>query len=174
MGRDKALVLVEGRPMAARVAEAARAAGATRVVAVGGQEGALEALDLPVVADPQPGGGPLQAVVGSLEALGPGIVLVLACDLVQPDPAAMAATVDALGGAPEAAVAVPLDDRGRRQWVHSAWRPTIAEPVLAEAWQRRERSLHRAVAGLVVLDVRGVERTGLLDADRPEDLPGDG
>jgi molybdopterin-guanine dinucleotide biosynthesis protein A len=86
----------------------------------------------------------------------------------------MAATVGALSAVPEAAVAVPVDDGGRRQWVHSAWRPAVAAPAVAEAWRRGERSLHRAVGGLVVLDVPGLDGTALLDADRPEDLPGDG
>lgn len=174
MGRDKALLVVDGRAMAVRVAEAARAAGASRVVAVGGSAPALDALGLPVVPDPHPGGGPLQAVLGSLDALAAEVVLVLACDLVHPDPAAMAATAGALAAAPEAAVAVPLDDAGRRQWVHSAWRPAAAAPALAEAWRRGERSLHGAVDGLVVLDVPGLAGAGLVDADRPEDLPGDG
>jgi len=174
MGRDKALLVVDGRAMALRVADAARAAGASRVVAVGGRAPALDALGLPVVPDPHPGGGPLQAVVASFDALAAEVVLVVACDLVYPDPAVMAATAGALADAPKAAVAVPVDDRGRRQWVHSAWRRTVAAPALAEAWRRGERSLRGAVEGLVVLEVPGLDAAGLFDADRPEDLPADG
>ena len=58
MGRDKATLPVDGVPMAARVADALRRAGAEPVLAVGGDQAALEALGLTWVADRHPGEGP--------------------------------------------------------------------------------------------------------------------
>src|SRR5205085_1408893 len=76
---------------AERVADALRAAGADPVVAIGGDEPALRALGLTVVADAHPGEGPLGGIITALEALGERaeLVAVLACDLVDPDPAAI-------------------------------------------------------------------------------------
>ena len=68
MGRDKALLLVEGVPMAQRVAEALRAAGATEVLAIGGDAPALTALGLHLRPDDRPGDGPLPATITALGA----------------------------------------------------------------------------------------------------------
>lgn len=170
MGRDKALLLVDGRPMAERVAAAARAAGAVEVVAVGGDAGALEALGLRYVPDLVPGAGPLPAVVAALGVVPGDAVLVLGCDLVAPSPGAMAEVVGALLADPGADVAVPVDDGGRRQWVHAAWRPR-ARGALAAAHRAGVRALHRAVADLAVLDVPQLPADALRDADVPGDLP---
>lgn len=173
MGRDKALLPVEGQPMALRVAQAARAAGADRIVALGGDPVALRALGLDVRPDDHPGEGPLAALVGALSASGSEVLLVIACDLVAPSPAAMAATVEALRADPTAEVAVPLDRAGRPQWAHAAWR-TRAAPTLARAVAAGVRSFAQGAASLAVVPVAGLDPGALLDADRPEDLPVDG
>jgi molybdopterin-guanine dinucleotide biosynthesis protein A len=187
MGRDKALLPVGGVPMAVRVADALRDAGATDVVAVGGDAGALAALGLRVVPDDEPGAGPLAAIVTALGAApeppgagrpdvpqpGPVPVLVVACDLVAPSPAAMRATVAALVGDPAADVAVP-DAGGRPQWAHAAWHPRV-RPALATRLRAGERAVHRGVAaaGLRVVPVAGLADAALADADTPADLPGE-
>jgi molybdopterin-guanine dinucleotide biosynthesis protein A len=128
MGRDKALIPIDGRPMALRVATALMEAGAAEVVAVGGDAGRLSALGLDVVRDaavvpdpggtdvgsrpwldeaPMAGGGPLVGIVTALAALTDEVVMVAACDLVAPSAEAMAATVAALASAPGYDVAVP-------------------------------------------------------------------
>ena len=219
MGRDKALLPVGGVPMALRVADALRAAGADEVVAVGGDATALAALGLTVVPDDHPGAGPLAAIVTALAAgaapgspaaapdAAPGTpgaasdaapgspgaasdaagagrargrnagagddrpVLVVACDLVAPSPAAMRATVRALADAPGADVAVP-EAGGRPQWAHAAWRPGAAA-ALRGRLAAGERAVHRGVAaaGLVVVAVPDVAPGALADADTPADLP---
>jgi molybdenum cofactor guanylyltransferase len=186
MGTDKALVEIDGTPMAVRVARALAAAGARRVIAVGGDARALAAAGLEVVSDLEPGAGPLGGVVTALGALtgadgdadtdadaGPGVVFVASCDLVQPSAAAMARTVGALGDAPDAAVAVPLVG-GRRQWMHAAWRAGAA-PTLGSAFAAGERAIHAAcaVGGLPVLEV-DLPATAVADADAPADLPSSG
>lgn len=171
MGTDKALLAVAGRPMALRVAEALAAAGADPVVCVGGDGRALAAHGLEVVPDAAPGEGPLAAVVTALAALTGRTVLVAACDLVAPDPDAMAATVRALHGS-GADVAVPVID-GTPQWIHAAWAPSALEPLQA-ALAGGERAIHRAARRLSVCTVDGLDPAALADADHPGDLPGAG
>src|SRR5688572_7864759 len=72
MGTDKALVEIDGTPMAVRVARALTAAGARRVIAVGGDARALASAGLEVVPDLEPGAGPLGGVVTALDALTRG------------------------------------------------------------------------------------------------------
>jgi molybdenum cofactor guanylyltransferase len=173
MGRDKALLEVRGTPMARRVADALAAAGATSVVAVGGDAPALRALGLAVVPDEAPGAGPLAAVATALRYAGRSgddVVLVVACDLLRPSPAAMAAVIGTLAGHPRADLAVPVAE-GRRQWGHGAWR-TRALPRLDAQLATGERAIHRAVAaaGLVVAEATGVPEDDLADADTPNDL----
>lgn len=172
MGRDKALVTIDGRSLAGRVADAVAQAGADRVVAVGGDAAALEAEGLTVVADAEPGAGPLTGIISALAGTGGNIVFVAACDLVAPSARAIASTVRSLAADPEGDVAAPLVD-GRRQWMHAAWRLRAQMP-LAAAFAAGERAVHAAVAaaGLRVVEV-GVDPRAVADADVPSDLPPD-
>jgi molybdopterin-guanine dinucleotide biosynthesis protein A len=194
MGRDKALLPVDGEPMARRVAAALTAAGATEVIAVGGATAALADLGLTVVPDGpglpvavgepgtepavgprgrhQVGGrGPLVGIVTALGALGTDVILVVACDLVSPSTEAMAATVAALAAEPAADLAVPRQGE-QHEWLHAAWRGT-ARPRLVEQLAAGERSVHGAVAraGLRMVAVDGLAARALVDADSPGDLP---
>jgi molybdopterin-guanine dinucleotide biosynthesis protein A len=184
MGRDKALVCVDGRALALRVADALRAAGAEPVLAVGGDLEALAALGLAGVPDEEPGAGPLTGILTALAQGNAPVTFVAACDLVAPSAEAVTATVAALGGAGGAValaaarggvalgaaeVAVPLVD-GRRQWMHAAWRAGAAAP-LAAAFAAGERAVHAAVAaaGLRVADL-SLPPAAVADADTPADL----
>ncbi|TML12241.1 MAG: hypothetical protein E6G39_12150 [Actinobacteria bacterium] len=69
MGRDKALIEVAGEPLVQRVARALTAAGAERVVVIGGDRRRIEALGLEVVADRFPGEGPLGGVLTAMSAI---------------------------------------------------------------------------------------------------------
>ena len=68
MGRDKATLVLDGRPLAVRVADELAAAGALRVEAVGGDAEALVRAGLVHRPDRWPGEGPLGGIVTSLEA----------------------------------------------------------------------------------------------------------
>jgi molybdenum cofactor guanylyltransferase len=146
------------------------------VCAVGGDADALSRLGLRTVADRWPGSGPLGGIVtamSEMDAAGTpaGIVLVAACDLVDPSPATMAATVRALAESPGASVATPtLADR--RRWDQAAWRTTALD-ALTRQFESGERAVHRAVtaAGLTVIEVHDVAPSSLADADTPADLP---
>jgi molybdopterin-guanine dinucleotide biosynthesis protein A/rhodanese-related sulfurtransferase len=170
MGRDKALVEVGGTAMARRVADALRAAGADRVVAVGGDAEALTGRGLLVVPDRWPGEGPLGGLITALDDAdgAAGVAVVLACDLTAPDPAAIARLVDHRARADCDAV-VPVVD-GRRQWLHGAWDRRTAG-ILADVFAAGERSLVGAALSLRIAALDDVAPAAVRDADRPEDLP---
>jgi molybdopterin-guanine dinucleotide biosynthesis protein A len=167
MGRDKALIEVDGVPMACRVAAALRQAGATAVIAVGGDLAALRALGLDARADDHPGEGPLGGILTALRLAGEDIVAVAACDLPSIDPAELAAVVAALDATADAAV--PVVD-GRLEPLHAAYRARC-RPVLAAAFDRGERAVRRALVALSVVEIRPVDAKSLRNVNFPGDLP---
>ncbi|MCP3853796.1 MAG: molybdenum cofactor guanylyltransferase [Actinomycetia bacterium] len=170
MGTDKAFIPVDGVPMVQRVATALTAAGARRVVVIGGDQARLAGLGLDSVADPDPGLGPLAALATAL-ALLPGPTVVLPCDLTRPDATTIARLVTALIDTPEAQVALPWTPPGQPiDVLSSAWRSSALIPArrLLAAGVRAPRVL---VAELVVAEVSGLDSATIVDADRPEDLP---
>lgn len=169
MGRDKALLLLDGRPLAARVADELQAAGAGRVEAVGGDADALRRAGLSHRPDRWPGEGPLGGIVTALEAPGGAdVVVVASCDLVAPDRRALRQVATALLEA-GADAAVPVV-AGRHQWLHTAWHRRVAG-VLGDVFAAGERSVAGAVLGLRVVTVPELRVEALRDADRPDDLP---
>jgi len=153
MGRDKALIEIDGVAMAERVTVALRAAGASSVARIGDE-----------VTDLHPGAGPLGGVITALRWSDEPLTVIAPCDLLAPDPDAFRALASALAGG-EALAAVPAVDRP----LPLALRRAALEP-LAAAFAAGERSLHRALDGvpLVVVELPAV---ALADADAPEDLP---
>ena len=168
MGQDKAQLEVDGVPMAARVADALRAAGADEVWAVGGDPVGLRLAGLEVVPDDVPGGGPLPATLTALEHATQSLVVVLSCDLVHPSPSAVATVLEALHRAPGALAAVPVVG-GHHQWTQAAWRVGAREALRA-AQTGGATSLRRAAVALNIADVPGIDPVHVLDADTPEDL----
>ena len=169
MGTDKALVEIDGVPMAARVAAALERAGASAVAAVGGDPAAITALPLPYVADDHPGDGPLGATVTALRHVGSApIVVILGCDLLAPSDEVVATLVQRLADR-DADVVVPRVE-GRAQWMHAAWRRRVTG-VLADVFASGERSLFGAVHGIDVDFVDSTDPAPFRDADTPEDLP---
>jgi molybdopterin-guanine dinucleotide biosynthesis protein A len=171
MGRDKALLEVDGVPMARRVADALRQAGAGRVVALGGDGAALSAMGLEVRADAMPGDGPLPATLQALEESGEDVVVVLSCDLLAPSAEAIRTLLAALAADAAAVAAVPLVD-GHLQWTHAAWR-VAAAPLLRDRYDQGARSLRRAATDLSIAEVGGLPAAAVADADLPSDLPSD-
>ena len=165
MGRDKALLPIEGHAMAARVAQALTDAGASDVVCVGGDVEALRALGLTAVHDDHPHAGPLGGLVTGMARATEAITLITPCDLVRPSAEPFRALVTTLLAVP-AMAALPIVD-GRWRPLPAALR-TTARRALADSFAEGERAVHRAIERLefVTVDV-GV----LTDADTPEDLP---
>lgn len=166
MGRDKALLPVDGVAMAARVAAALRDAGCSPVTAIGGDRSGLEALGLAVVDDPWPGEGPLGGILAALGAAEEAVVVV-ACDLPWLDAATVTRVVAAEGIDLERTDVV-VASSGRREPLCARWQPS-ARDTLRRAFADGERAVHRAMAMLRVAEV-AVDPHRVADADTPEDL----
>ena len=167
MGRDKTLLPVDGRPMAALAAEALRAAGADPVVAIGGDVAALSAIGLDVVPDLHPGEGPLGGLLTAFEALRDHeLVAALATDLPAITPEVVATLVAAIGH--DDAVFAATDDR--LEPLCGLWRVETCGAVLGRAFSDGERAVHRALAPLVHHTVP-VPPALLRNVNEPDDLP---
>jgi molybdopterin-guanine dinucleotide biosynthesis protein A len=162
MGRDKATLLIDGLPMARRVADALLGAGCVEVVTIGSPVEGIGGL-----ADDDPGAGPLGAVVTALRWAGERAVIVAACDLVAPDPAVFADLAAHLAVGVDAVVPVSGE---RLQPLAAVYAPSALAP-LAAAFDHGERSITAAMTALAVRYVEGLSPSGFVDADTPGDLP---
>jgi molybdopterin-guanine dinucleotide biosynthesis protein A len=174
MGRTKALIEVDGVPMASRVAAALRAAGCQTVVAAGGDAEELAPLGLDLVPDVVAGEGPLAGILAVLEWFGAGDhaaddgpdVFVVACDLPYLDPRDLRAMVEHRGFGVDVVVA-------RTQFLEptcAIWSASSL-PHLRAAFVDGVRALYRAVDGLVVIEVE-ITADSLRNMNTPEDLGG--
>lgn len=177
-GVAKGTVAVGGRPLVARVAAAAADAG--RLVVVGPMP-VLTGDDLHrcVVntAEEPPGSGPVAGIAAGFPHVGADQVAVLACDLPFLTPEVVVALRAALAAAPEAAVALPVDDDGRDQLLCSVWRSTALVAALARLGDPAGASVRTlvALAGVVArVGPRPGSASGgpppWFDCDTPEDL----
>lgn len=170
MGRDKALLPIDGLAMAARVAAAMAAAGADEVFCVGGDVGRLRALGLEAVPDRHPGQGPLGGLVTAFAWARHPVLLAAPCDLLHPSASAMAAVVSTLASAPAAVLGVVPVAGGIRQPLDGAYRAEVGA-VLAAAFAAGERSVKGAVAAVPVIELDTPDPGAHADADVPADLP---
>jgi molybdopterin-guanine dinucleotide biosynthesis protein A len=171
MGRTKAVLEYEGRPMGARVADALADAGCEPVVLVGGAPDELAPLGRPLLADLHPGAGPVGGVVTALvegRRIGADAVAVVACDLPRLDGAVVRALREALAATPDAAVAVARTDR--IEPACALWRTDAVDRVEA-AFAAGTRALHLVIDAEVSVEV-DVDSSRLRNVNTPEDLPG--
>jgi len=157
MGRDKALMMHEGVPLALRMARVLASAGCAPVSIVGRQEG-LRELGLPVVVEPEhPGHHPLFGVAAALAHARPAdFALVCPCDLVDLRPSTVA---QLLRQRPCVAIGA------RRQPLLAVW-PTAAYVEVLEG-ARQGRSAHALSRELPTVDVTEAD---LRNANSPQDL----
>ena len=165
MGGDKALIEVNGIALARRVAEVALAAGADRVVCVGGDEPALRSLGLATVSDGYPGEGPLGALLTAFATLDASTIVALSCDLPDLDVATITAVLTQLD---DHAVALAMTDR---------WHPLVAaydrarcEGPFAAVFASGGRALHTAIRLVDVVTVRIPEPSRVRNVNYPADL----
>ena len=157
--------------MARIAADALAAAGAAEVFCVGGDLQALRAHGLDARLDRHPGEGPLGGIVSGLTEARAPLVVVLTCDLPLITGAEVTRVVATLRAHEEAAAAAPVVDR-RPQFLTAAYRVGVALAELRAAFDGGERAVRRGARGLAWVGVDGLDLDHLLDADRPEDLPG--
>ncbi|KAA0232410.1 MAG: Molybdenum cofactor guanylyltransferase [Acidimicrobiales bacterium] len=165
MGVDKATLVVGGRPLALRVAGALEAAGAGEVFAVGGDAEILSDLGLEVVPDRYPGQGPLGGLITAIASASNDAVVVTACDLPSVNAETIVEVLEALGSFD---AAVPVLSSAR-QFLCGAYHKRCLGPLLA-AFEAGERSIHRSLGHLEVVEVSGLDPASLRDADTPGDL----
>lgn len=191
MGRDKALIVVDGVALARRIADALTAAGADLVVVVGGAPDWAAALELPVVADRWPGEGPLGGLVtamatpgrspdaehgaGESTAVDGRPVVVAACDQPDVDPGTIRRLLDALAAARQDAVAgtsgplgaVPRTPDGVVHPFPSAWMPEAGSRISDLFAAGERRALAAATIGVIEV---AVSAQVVADLDTPEAL----
>jgi molybdopterin-guanine dinucleotide biosynthesis protein A len=164
MGVDKALLEVDGVPMAQRVAEVLSAATQSSVLLVGGPASTADLLGLAYVPDAIVGEGPLVGVWTAMSATV-GDVIISACDLPFLDTATVSRFLEAQCASGDVAVAV-VD--GMPQQSLARWNRSVFTRV-AEAVVSGQRSLRDVLATVDVVEVP-CERSPLLNANRPSDL----
>lgn len=169
MGTDKAFLVApgdaQGRPLARVAVDALQVAGASEVLAIGGDADRLRAeVDptLRAVADGWPGEGPLGGITTALAAAREPIVVVLACDLPRVTADAVLAVVDAMGGGADAAVP-------GRHVLLAAYRRTC-RTIFEVAMAVGVRSPREALEGLDVVDVALADPSWADNANTPADL----
>lgn len=170
MGRTKALIEVDGRAMADRVLDAARALGADPVVILGGDPVELAVVNAPVIADRYPGEGPLAGVLGALHHFEDVAdrVLVLPCDLAHVDAATLLPLVDAEVGDGVSQVWVAATDR--LEPMCAIWSVQALDQI-QERFDAGERALHEMIGELPHVAVT-VDPAGLVNINTPDQLPG--
>ena len=94
MGVDKATMVVDGKPMVVRVADALWEAGCHPVECQGGDLVAIGEYGIDAWPDTRPGGGPLTAVHDALARHRTSNVVIAACDLADLDGDAVRALID--------------------------------------------------------------------------------
>ena len=166
MGRDKALLPVDGVAMAASVASALTDAGAVEVRCIGGDLAGLRLLGLDAVPDSYEDAGPLAGLITGMESTTASMVVIAPCDLVAPTGQTFRDLVAALE-ASDAVAVVPIVDGQWRPLPVALRRDVLA--ALADAFAQGERAVHRAIERL---DFEAIDIGPIVDADAPEDLPG--
>lgn len=176
MGRDKAFIEHDGRPLVRIAADALLAAGAVHVTCIGGDLDRLRSLGLDATADRHPGEGPLGGLIDALRltpgASRPGeddVVMVLTCDLPLVDGSVIEPIVAALGSQPAADAAAPRFD-GRPQLLSAAYRAVRVLPRAEAAFAAGLRAVRAGLDGAAIVEVTGLDAAKLTDADTPEAL----
>ncbi len=170
MGTNKALIEVDGRAMADRVLDAARAVGVDPVVILGGDPYELAALSAPVVLDRYPGEGPVAGVLGALRHFEGAAerVLVLPCDLAHVDAATLLPLIEAEAGDGFSQVWVAATER--LEPMCAIWSIQAADRI-QELFDAGERALHAVISELPHVAVT-VDPAGLANINTPDQLPG--
>ena len=170
MGREKALIEIDGVAMADRVATALEVAGCDPVVLVGGEPGSLAELGRRVIPDVHPGRrGPVAGIHAAVSGLGADAVVVIACDL----PGVTAHDVELLVGAwrtgrptPDAVVA----HTGRREPLCALWDARCLADLDAALGGGRDPSVLSVLEALSTVAEVVVPDGHLHNVNTPSDL----
>ena len=172
MGRNKALLELEGEPLAARVAAALRPVS-DELIIVANDPAPYRFLDLPIVPDIQPGHGPLMGLYSGLSAALGELAIAVAVDMPFLTPQFLGLL---LSLAPGYDVVIP-EAEGRLHPLCAVYRRATCLPPMEAAIARGQR---RLIAFHPQVRVRRVdERTlrrvspdlrALINVNTPEEL----
>jgi molybdopterin-guanine dinucleotide biosynthesis protein A len=165
MGRDKAFIEIDGRPMVQSAQRALLDAGASNVVTIGGNAAALANLGLEALPDTTPGEGPLGGIIDALEHTDEDVVVVLACDHPTMEADLVRLLVTKIAGTD---AAVPVVDGVPQPLAAAYVRRSL--PVLRTAFAAGERSPRSALRELRWRAVEGVDPAWVRDVDEPRDV----
>ena len=172
MGTHKALVEVDGVPMAGRVATTLERAGCDPVVLIGGEPGLLRPLGRKVLPDVHGGRrGPVAGIHTALSELGADAVLVAACDLPDLD----SSTVGALREAWSMPIETPdvvVAHTDRREPLCAIWSSRCAEPLGEVLALGRDPSVREILEVLSKVVEVAVPAERLRNVNTPDDLRG--
>lgn len=170
MGVDKATLVVDGKPMAVRVADALWEAGCHPVECQGGEAETIGQYGLEVVADREPGRGPIIAIHQALARHPECDVVVAACDLVDLDGDTVGELVAT--GTGDDTTEVVVASTGAERHLVSWWRrgsmARLGELIAAGVTSYRD-----ALTQLSTVDVE-VAGTAMHNVNTPTDLQGRG
>jgi len=169
MGREKALIEIDGVAMMRRVADSLTDAGCAPVVAVGGDRVRLTGSGLAVITDGWPGEGPLGGIITALSATGTATCIV-ACDVPWVSSVTLRRLLEVAATSADD-VDVVAASTGRLEPLCAVWLPSAAGP-LADAFGAGERAVRRAMGALRVVTVE-VDAADLRNVNTPADLPHD-
>jgi len=145
MGREKALLEIDGEPLIVRTTRLVESvAGRATVV---GESAAIRALGLPMLADDWPGAGPLGAIATALRVAKAPWSLVVACDLPYLTKAWLEYLI-ARAVASKADAVLAMNARGAEPL--SALYHKRAEPAIRAALDRGTRKVTDGLANLRV------------------------
>jgi molybdopterin-guanine dinucleotide biosynthesis protein A len=170
MGVDKATFVVDGKPMAVRVADALWEAGCHPVECQGGNADAIVRYGLEVVADREPGRGPVVAIHQALARHPACDVVVAACDLVDLDGDTVGELVAA--GTVDDTREVVVASTGAERHLVSWWRRG-SMVRLGELIAGGVTSYREALTQLATVDIE-VAGTAMHNVNSPTDLQGRG
>ncbi|GAA2494610.1 hypothetical protein GCM10009858_35800 [Terrabacter carboxydivorans] len=171
MGSHKPVLDVGGRPLVARVLDAA---GDRPALVVGPGQGVPAGVR--VVMEPVPGGGPVAGLAAAVEALTadpgapiPYAVTVLAADLPFVTSEHLERLLAALDEPDGADLAVTVDADGRTNWLCATWRLPVLRRRLEELGDAYGRSMRELAHGIRTQSVDDPGEVAL-DVDTPSDL----
>ena len=182
MGFDKLSLQIDGIALARRSAIALLGVGVNELLAIGGDPRVLGDLDHRAIPDEVTGAGPLSAIVAALRAANHTHVLVLAGDLPDADPILLRELLRrAVAGSADVVVPVREVASGptgapsehHREVLAAVYHRRCLDPFAA-ALAAGERSVMRALAAVVVVDVAVADGPAWRDLDTPEDVAGRG
>ncbi|MGE5385256.1 MAG: molybdenum cofactor guanylyltransferase [Betaproteobacteria bacterium] len=127
MGRNKSLLPMHGQPMIGHIADQLRPH--FDELLIGANDGALYGfLGLPVIADREPGSGPLMGILSCLEAARHELLFVTGCDIPEMNLAFIRQMISLAEGHD---IVMPVDAEGRLEPLFAIYRKTVIAPALA-------------------------------------------